>query len=500
MSQQRFQLESLILDASKPEPLFRQLESRLREAIWSGHLKSGERLPSSRNLAKELKVSRNTVINAYEQLAIEGFIVSQKGSGTHVNQSFPQQVVTPPSSKQNHHEAKKPLIAERIQRLHQLGFTGSLTDDTPPRPFRAHTTALKEFPSEIWTQLTTRTLRNQAHDLMTKCHPCGYLPLRQAIAGYLGAARGMQVDPRQIMITAGAQQGVELLAKVLVNNGDLVCFEEPGYTPALATFSMAGAETFSIPVDKQGFNVSKLIAKKKNVKLIYLTPASHFPLGMTLSQSRRQALLQWAEQHNTLIIEDDYNGEYRYHGRPLPTLFAMSQKGQVLYVGSFSKLLFPALRLGFIVIPETLVGPLSTLRWLLDRHSPPLEQAVLAEFINQGHFARHLRRMRALYSERQQTLIDASHNHLADIIDVPALDGGLHLIGWLRQNVRLEDLLNAATKARIELMATSLFYTAVQKQASVILGYAPYSTVEIVQGIIALRNAYHAEKKMMYHS
>ena len=495
MPQQRFQLESLTLDINKPEPLFRQLENRLREAIWCGHLKSGERLPSSRNLAKKLGIARNTVVNAYEQLAIEGFVVSRKGSGTHVNHRFPPQPPTRSSAQQVVNAPPKITLSERVYRLHQLGFSGSLTNDTPPRPFRAHTTALKEFPSEIWAQLTTRILRHQNQDLLSNCHPCGYLPLREAIADYLGAERSMHVNPEQIMITAGAQQGIELLAKALVNTGDLVCFEEPGYTPALATFAMAGANTLSIPVDEQGFNINELIKQKEKVKLVYLTPASHFPLGMALTQTRRQALLQWAEQHDTLIIEDDYNGEYRYRGRPLPTLFSMSPKGHVLYVGSFSKLLFPALRLGFIVVPKTLIDPLSTLRWLLDRHSPPLEQAVLADFINQGHFARHLRRMRMLYSERQHALIQASEKHLANIIDVPALDGGLHLVGWLRQNVRLTNLLNAATKAQIELMATSLFYTSVPNQASVILGYAPYSTEEIERGIIALRDAYHAETK-----
>ena len=492
--QQRFLLESLALDANKPEALFRQLENQLREAIWRGRLKGGEQLPSSRNLAKELGVARNTVVNAYEQLAIEGFILTTKGSGTRVNHCFPPQPSPTPNQPQNCSNSAKIELADRINHLNQLGFMASLSHDTPARPFRAHTTAFKEFPNTIWAQLTTRALRYKSTELMEKCHPCGYSPLREAIASYLGAARGMCVKPDQIMVTAGAQQGIELLAKVLINPGDLVCFEEPGYTPAIATFAMAGAKTLSLAVDDDGFDVRNFVNHNKKVKLLYLTPASHFPLGMTLTQSRRRELLQWLEHNQTLIIEDDYNGEYRYHGRPLPTLFAMTKTEQVIYVGSFSKLLFPALRLGFIVVPETLIAPLSSLRWLLDRHSPPLEQAVLADFINQGHFARHLRRMRTLYSERQQALVQAAKEYLADIMHVPALDSGLHLVGWLQRGVLQNDLLTAAKQANIELMPTSSFCTQTQAKPSVILGYAPYSPEEIYRGVKTLRDAYNKKR------
>jgi len=488
--QQRFQFDTLVLDHQQPSALFRQLENQLREAIWSGQLKSGERLPSTRYLAKELSVARNTVVNAYEQLAIEGFIVTSKGSGTRVTQHFPQQPPPSPAKRKRESNPVTITISKRIQHLAKLGFTTALGNDTPARPFRAHTTAYKEFPNDLWAQLTARKLRYEAGSLMEKCHPCGYGPLREAIAGYLGAARGMSVKPEQVMVTAGAQQGIELLAKVLIDPGDVVCFEEPGYTPALATFTMAGARSVSIPVDEQGFNVKKLAESNEKIKLVYVTPSNHFPLGMTLSQPRRKALLQWAEQHNALIVEDDYNGEYRYRGRPLPTLYAMAKEGQAVYIGSFSKLLFPALRLGFIVAPEAMLEPLGTARWLLDRHSPALEQAVLTDFINQGHFARHLRRMRTLYAERQQALVEAAKKYLPNIMRVPPLDGGLHLVGWLAKDIRQKNLLTAASTANIELMPTSLFSTLPQKNPSIILGYAPYSPKQIHHSMKTLRDTY----------
>lgn len=496
-TQQRFQFDHLHVDPSLSEPLFRQIEQQLREAIWHGLLKAGERLPSTRNLANELSIARNTVVKAYDQLEIEGFIKTKRGSGTRVTDQFPQPMTKPIASARL---AKSDVLnkqtgdhfepASRINQIKNLGFGPHIINETPAKPFRAHLTDVSEFPFEIWTQIFQKKIRREGTNLMGETHPLGYQPLREAIADYLGAAQGLLVNPEQVVITSGTQQSIELLARVLINPGDTVAFEEPGYTPALASCMLYGANTLSIPVDEQGIEVSKLHKLRRKIKFVYVTPASQFPLGMTLSQPRRQALLQWAYDNKALIIEDDYNGEYRYRGRPLPTLYSMADNQQCIYLGSFSKLLFPAFRLGYMVVPESMLDALTTARWLLDRHSPPLLQAVLSEFINKGHFARHMRRMRALYATRQTAAIAAAKKYVSDIMTVPSLDGGLHLVGWLADHVNEANLITVAEQAGIELVPNSAFSVDGMGKSSVLIGYASFTEGEIAEAFKRLGEAY----------
>ncbi len=497
MNKQRFQLEQFHVSSEINEPLFQQLERQLRHAVWQGMLKAGERLPSTRALAKELGIARNTVVKAYEQLELEGFITTFQGSGTKVAEQFPPAYLSQKPLDKNQHaedsKASKPYHFEptlRIKQAIEMGFGNRIVNNTPARPFRAHRTAIQAFPFDVWAQILQRKLKFEATMLMSEAHPLGYLPLREAIADYLGATRGLQVDSQQVVITSGTQQSIELLARILLNPDDTVAFEEPGYTPALASCQFYGANTLSIPIDEQGLQVSELHKLKSKLKFVYVTPASHFPLGTTMSQARRQELLQWADQQNSLIIEDDYNGEYRYRGRPLPTLFSMTDKDRCIYLGSFSKLLFPSLRLGYMIVPKSMLEALTASRWLLDRHSPPLQQAVLTEFINKGHFVRHIRKMRTLYASRQQTAVSSAKKHLNNIMDVPSQDGGLHLIGWLSKGVNEKDLLLAAEQVGVELMPSSAFSLKGLKQSSVIIGYAPYSKEQIEQAFKALAEAY----------
>ncbi len=503
---QRFQFDSLVLNSEIDKPLFRQLEEQLRDAIWSERLKAGERLPSTRGLATELEVGRNTVINAYEQLVVEGFIVTEKGSGTRVADNFPEHKPKRRKPLQSSSPDAVPdsVISEGVasytfsdayESAKAISFAVPLKDGDAARPFRAHTPACRDFPKALWAQLTNRRLKHMSWSWLDKSNSCGYEPLREAISGYLGASRGISTDSDEVFVVAGVQQGVELLAKLLINPGDVVVFEEPGYTPAAIAFEMAGAQVVSIPVDNEGLDVDVLNATVREAKLVYVTPASHFPLGKTMSQCRRKALLNWANKVNALIIEDDYNGEYQYRGRPLATLFSMAEQGRVIYFGSFSKLLFPALRLGYMVVSPDMMTPLATLRWLVDRHSPPLEQAVLADFINDGHFARHLRRMRTLYVERQKALVQQAEIHLNEIMSVPPLDSGMHLIGWLNQDVEESDVLAAAGKSDLEIMPTSGFCLKPNRQPSVILGYASFTPKEIEAAVIALKLVYLAENR-----
>lgn len=471
---QRFEFESLSIDHTSKEALFRQLERQLRSAIWNGYLKPNERLPSSRRLSLQLNIARNTVINAYEQLITEGFLRSQKGSGTRVAQYVLQTTTSNKKNKPNNSKQTPPFTPS-------TRFTKAINcfeyqqETLSIKPFTPHIPAYREFPHKQWAQLMGKHLRQTSQNWIEQTDSSGYFPLRQAISAYLGSARMVKADAREVMITAGVQQAIELLAKLLIEPGDTVCFEDPAYMPAVAIFEMVGADIRFIPTDKQGLDVTYLKNSVKRAKLIYTTPSNQFPLGTTLSQTRRHELLDWANHSGAIILEDDYNGEYRYHGRPLTTLYTMAPANTVIYLGSFSKLLFPSLRLGYMVVPKAMMQPLAQLRWLLDRHSPPLEQMVLTDFINQGYFARHLRRMRTLYAERQQHLLGLVERHLANYMTMPVLDGGLHLIAYLKKNVLETDFLQACIQTNIDVSPVSQFCVDKSQHKGIIFGYAPYT-------------------------
>lgn len=486
---QRFEFENLSLDKNNKLPLFRQLEGQLRSAIWAGQLKPNERLPSSRRLAVQLNIARNTVINAYDQLIVEGFLIAQKGSGTRVVQHA--SLLNKPLEKRV--KATKEISVSTASFTLSNRFYNAITcyeykeKKQSTRPFIAHTPAYDEFPRKQWAQLIGKRLRQKNNEWIERTSSSGYYPLRQAISAYLGSARGMTTNANEIMITAGAQQAVNLIAALLIEPGDVVCFEEPAYMPAVAVFEMAGATIKFIPVDENGLCVDTLKKIVKKAKIIYTTPASHFPLGVTLSQERRHDLLVWAEKTETLIIEDDYNGEYRYRGRPLSTLYTMAQSKNIIYLGSFSKLLFPALRLGYMVVPKELMQPLAQLRWLLDRHSTPLEQMVLTDFINQGYFTRHLRRMRTLYVERQQHLAQLAQQYLQKHLTMPLLDGGLHLIAYLDSYLAESDFLQACIRAKVDVSSVSQFCTEKNQSKGIIFGYAAHTKPAMTYAIKKLQ-------------
>ena len=488
---QRFPFESLHLDSTLKVPLYFQLEEQLRQAIWQGALQADDPLPSSRNLAGTLNIARNTVIRAYEQLVIEGFILARPGAAHRVAEGLPARAPRKTNAVSNTPAKVAPKLSRRLSTLLQAqNFIGPQQGGPPPQPFRAHLPDYKQFPVKTWAQLFNRRLKHSNRFWQQAIHPCGYWPLRQSIADYLVMARGMSVTAEQVVITAGVQQCFELLAKIFIDPGDRVIFEDPSYSPAAMVFAMAGAKTSYINTDGDGLIVSDLPAS--GAKLLYTTPASQFPLGISQSQSRRKALLAWASKTSTLILEDDYNGEYRYRGRPLTTLHSMASAGQVIYLGSFSKLLFPALRLGYMVVPESLIEPVASARWLLDRHSPPLEQAVLTDFINDGYFLRHLRHMRVLYAERQEILIATLQHYLAELLDVTPLDGGLHLIAELHTQINTERFFTAARSVNVELSNVAQFSLKARAKTKrqVVFGYAPYTEEEMQLAAQTLMRSY----------
>lgn len=494
---QRFPLESLILDTHSAEPLYRQLEQQLHEAIQKGWLHPGERLPSTRQLAQALSISRNTANAAYEQLGSEGYLQSRHGSGTRVADQLPEQLLHSGSDNKAPAQNQVRMPLSRIARDTQLAAPWIL--NTPlqvARPFRPHVPASNAFPRKIWARLNTQCIRRLHRDLLERVDPRGYPPLRAAIADYLKTARNLNCSAGQLMITAGTQQAIEMLAKLFIEPGDVVCMEDPGYQPAGIVFEWAGAEVVPIPVDEHGIRIDELERLAPKAKLVYVTPSGQFPLGMTMPLERRHALLDWAARRNALILEDDYNGEYRYAGRPIPAIYRLAPPGRVIYLGSFSKLLFPALRLGYAVIPDPdIIDYLGVTRWLIDRHSPPLEQAVLTDFINQGHFARHIRRMRTLYAERRQALVAAAERHLQGILHVPDMESGLHLVGWAAPGIVESELLEAAEQAGVELSSVAWFSKQAQLTPCFILGYAPYEPKELEAACIRLREHWQAQIK-----
>jgi GntR family transcriptional regulator/MocR family aminotransferase len=423
----------ITLDAAEKDPLFLQIATRVRSAITSGQLRPGARLPSSRALAEKLAIARGTVDAAYAQLADEGAIETRRSAGTVVSGTAGRHIE---------------ILDQPPLKLQAAPATGS----TGPLPFQIGLPALDAFPQKLWTNLIVRTAR--ASQPGHVADPAGVLELRQAIVAYIGAARGVRCEPEQVIITAGYQGALALVRNVLVRPGDPVWMEDPGHPMTRMALENAGARVVPVRVDAEGIRVSAGITSAPKARLAVVTPAHQFPTGAALSLPRRLSLLAWAAEAGSWIVEDDYDSEFRYAGRPLPSLKSVDNVDRVIYVGSFSKRLCPTLRLGYIVIPNELLGAFHRAARLLTNGLPPLEQRVLATFIRDGHFARHVRRMRLLYAERLRELTKALQTSFADRIEVPPTQGGLHLLA--RFPALQDDITLAKNAAKSGLCPTAL--------------------------------------------
>lgn len=482
----------LVLDRSTGQPLYRQLYAGLREAILTGQLPANSRLPATRVLANAYGISRNTVMNAYEQLFAEGYVRGKIGSGTYVAQLLPDHLLQPTGNTAAASRAKSASSS--------LSRRGRVIASTAARPrgwggpvaFRATLPAVDAFPHELWAKLMTRRLRNPTYDLLGYHDPAGYLPLREAIASYLRASRGVRCDASRVIIVSGSQQALDLSARMLLDEGDAAWMEDPGYPGARNALIAAGARLVPVPVDREGLQVDVGIAREPNARLAFVTPSYEFPIGGTMSLARRLALLDWATKSGAWVLEDDCDSEYRYVGRPLAALQGLDANGRVIYTGSFSKVLFPSLRIGYMVVPSDLVGAFTAARALADRQSPMLEQAVLADFILEGHFVRHIQRMRALYRRRQMALVRAAERELADLLEVRPADAGMRLMGWLPDGV--DDVAASAMAAEhgVEAPPLSLYCLEPYHRPGLLLGYAGISEHDIESGVVRLREALRA--------
>jgi GntR family transcriptional regulator / MocR family aminotransferase len=458
--------------------LTRWLHEELRRAILDGRLRPGTQLPATRDFARQYGVSRGTAVTAFEQLHAEGYLRSQVGAGTFVDERLPEHAGAGG-------RAKRPrAVARRLP----APLTG-LTLFHTARPFRCHEPAIAEFPVDIWARIASRRLRRVSASQLAGRDTRGYGPLREALAGYLGASRGVNCSADRIVMVSGVQQALDRLARLLVKRGESVWMEDPGYFGATTAFRNAGARIVPVPVDEHGLSISQGRAACRAAKGAYLTPAHQFPLGVTMPLERRLAVLAWAREAGAFLIEDDYDSEYRFEGRPAPALQGLDKSGSVVLVGSFNKLLFPSLRLGYIVAPPALVDPLLAFRFGTDQHAAGLDQAILCDFIVEGHMGRHIRRMRELYAGRLAALQDGGRKYLDGLLDISRIQAGLYTAGFLRNGMTSRQAEDRAAALKIETMGIDRFALRRTDVHGLVLGFGAFDESQIRRGLTSLATA-----------
>jgi len=488
-----FDLAAILPEFTRESSLYQQVYDGLRQAVLRGRLRSGVRLPSTRDLASALGVSRNTTMAAFEQLVAEGYLESRVGDGTYVCLTLPDERPLGYGSEQRRPAPKDNRVVPRFsQRHHAITSApmGGSTDEHAPRAFRTGIPALDVFPAKVWSRLVAQQWRRADPALLTYGDARGYGPLRQAIADYLGAARGVRCTAEEVLITGGSQHALDLVAQTLLDPGDAVWVEDPGYRGARAALLGVGARLIPIPVDEEGLRVAIGAAQQPQARLAYVTPSHQYPTGVTMSVTRRLALLEWARQNHAWVLEDDYDSEYRYRGRPLAALQGLDGADRVLYIGTFSKVLFPGLRLGYLVTPPALTDAFAQALQLAHRYLSVLDQAVLAAFIKEGHFARHIRRMRTLYAERQHALVEALQQELRGYVTVGCAEAGLHLVAWCKTPVDDREIAKAAWQQSIEVTPISTYSMLTPTRGGLVLGYGMLDETQIRTGVRGLEQVF----------
>ena len=474
------------------DTLYLQVYRALRQAILEGELSPGSRLPATRTLAQELEVSRNVVLTAYDLLFAEGYVEGRVGAGTFVAQQLPDDLLQARSvsSTVPSREEIPPRLSRYGQRALRSGAP-SRSQGPPPKlrwDFQYGEVAPDELCMRQWRQLLTAHAENAE---LNYSPAEGWPELRIQITDYVRRNRGVVCDPEQVIVVNGSQQALDLSSRLLIDPGDPVVIEDPHYQGARQIFHAAGAEMVPVSVDDHGLNVARIPALARAARLLYTTPSHQFPLGAVMPLKRRVDLLDWAERNDCYVLEDDYDSEYRYEGRPMEAVQGLDRRGRTIYVGTLSKVLFPALRLGYLVLPTALVEPFIAAKWLADRQAPTLEQEVLARFIAEGHFERHLRRMRVVNAERREALLAAIDEHLGSQVQIQGTNAGVHLVLWLRdvQRTDLAPLVARAAGLGVGVYPVDPYYFQPPDQAGLVLGYASLSTEEIAEGIARLARA-----------
>lgn len=481
------------LDERSTVPVYRRIYDGIRNSILNGEFKAGLRLPASRVMAEELGVSRMTVMSAYEQLFAEGYLEGRPGSGTYVASRLPEEFLhlrsipkagDPPdlSTRKIKLSAYGDHLRERSSSIHR--HHGS----TDFAPFQHGLTAIDQFPFELWSKIIQRHYKYRNRETLGYGDPGGLRVLREAIADHLRSARGVICEPEQVLVTNGTQQALNLISRILLGSGDNVWMEDPGYMGAKDILGSSGAKIVPVPVDQNGIDIERA-PERNGVRLAYVTPSHQFPMGGTMSLNRRLKLLEWARDNEAWIVEDDYDSEFRFAGKPLASLQGLDRDRRVIYVGTFGKTIYPSLRLGCAVVPPDLAEIFTSARALTDLHSPLIDQSVLAEFIAEGHFTRHIRRMRKLYAERQQILIEEIEKHLPGLIEVKKADSGMHLVGRLPKGID-DKAVSVKLKERGVLAAPlSGYFINPPESGGLLLGYTAFDRRQIRAGVKVLRTA-----------
>jgi GntR family transcriptional regulator / MocR family aminotransferase len=456
MSKRLSAYELLLPQREDGAPAYRWLYNSLRNEILEGRLNPGTRLPATRDLAHQYKLSRGTIITAFEELKAEGYVEGTIGSGTYVSKVLPEQLLEVRRETARKTTPQKPPTRRLSDFAANLRPFPNLPNRST-RAFRANIPAVDLFPISIWAQLMNRRLRRTTVNLLTTTDSFGYPPLREAIAHYVTTSRGAVCTADQVLVVAGIQEALDLTARLLINPGDRVCMEDPGYFGAVKIFDAMKANLCLHSIDDEGMQLCS--SRHHNTRLIYTTPAHQAPLGMTMSLCRRLALLEWARRSNAIIFEDDYDGEYRYSARPIPVLQGLDQNGVVILSGSFTKTMFPTIRLGYMIIPPDLIDQFAAAKSISSRHCALLEQTVLCDFIEQGHFGRHMRRMRELYSERLGALLEEGRRNLAGLVEISEVEAGLQTVGWLQPGVSSTEVWKEAGERGLEVISIRRLYT-----------------------------------------
>jgi GntR family transcriptional regulator / MocR family aminotransferase len=478
----------ITMDRSSSQPLHAQVYRALRDAIARGGLRAGQRVPSSRAMSSELNVSRITILGAYAQLLAEGYFETRKGAGTFVSRSLPEHLT----------QCRQPVTGrtQKASGPRPIAHRALLCPVEPAPPwiaglgaFGVHQPAFDAFPFAIWSRLVTHHSKDPNARAIHCIDPMGSRRFREAICSYLRTARAVQAEPEQIMIVSGSQQALQIATSVLLDPGASVWMEEPGYRLARNVFAAAGCRPVPVPVDGEGLNVAAGIKRCAQARAAYVTPSHQYPLGSTMSAGRRLQLLNWAQLHGAWIIEDDYDSEYRFESAPISSLQGLDTNSRVIYIGTFSKVLFASLRLGYMVIPADLVERCRAVRFTMDIFPPYLYQEVIADFMREGHFARHIRRMRLLYSDRRKVLVEQLRKAFGNACEIHGAEAGMHLVATFRSDHDDVAIAEKAAAQALWLWPLSRNYATRNVRKGFILGYGNVATQTMPAAVEKLRSA-----------
>ena len=470
-------------------PLHARVQRAIRQLILDDVLDVGRPLPASRPLAKSLGVSRDTVESAYSQLHAEGFIERRVGSGSFVSQRAQR---LPGRGKPSQPSVERKATLRLSQRGSAMLQGGGVRDFLAPRPFAPGVPETRNFPLATWARLERQVLKEYGTQALLHSPPQGMEPLRRAIADYVNLERGARAAPERVLVLTSSQQALTLCATVLLDIGDRIFIEDPVYHGARKAFDAAGLECVPVPLDADGLRVDCLQEASKapagSPKAVFLTPSHQFPTGATLSLDRRLAAIEWARAQHGWIVEDDYDSEFHYAGKPTACVQGLDPHERTIYIGTFTKSLFPGLRIGYMVLPPPLVTPMTVARTLLDGHSAPIPQLTLARFIEGGHFGAHVRTMRAVYAERRDVLAWLVREHLADFVEARVPAGGMQMPCAFTRNIPEREAVEAARRAGIDLLGLTALHASNRHRAGFLMGFAAHAPHELEIAVKKLAN------------